>query len=177
MNFKFCKRSIGQNEIKQQYFGLIFRMWHDGCPRNIENIYKEFDDFIKKEFTAWDDFFYIDKTEEETIKLFDDFLDKSQYFRELNIPTNEYKAGIRLDNQKQGGFVFVSMYDSIPAGDDFIDLDAFKGHFLGWIRTFFLDDMEEDYKCSDCRFFEECKAYKENEGVCKGHRLQRSDID
>ena len=85
-NFSFSKHVLGHNEIKQIYFGLIFRMWHAGLPRNIEKIYDDFEKFIQSYFKKLgDDYWFIEDTEENLKAKLKEFLSTSQYFNELNI--------------------------------------------------------------------------------------------
>jgi len=162
-NFSFKKYVLSSAEVKQVYFGFIFRMWHTGLPRNIEKIYEDFEKFIQANFKNFgDDYWFFEDTEENITAKFKDFLKTSQYFKELNISNKQYREGVR---EPQKGFAFVSGYNGIPSDDDFIDLDAFEGHFIGRI-TGLIEESKEEHKCLNCKFFSEC--YNSEEKKCKG---------
>lgn len=167
-NFSFKKHVLNSSEIKQVYFGLIFRMWNAGLPRNIEKIYEDFEKFIQANFRNFgDDYWFIEDTEENLKAKFKNFLKTSQYFKELNISNKQYAEGVR---EPQQGFAFVSAYNGLATDDDFIDLDAFEGHFLGRI-TGLIEEDEEEYKCADCKFFSKCLNSEEKN--CKGYNSEK----
>jgi len=46
--------------------------------------------------------------------------------RDWNLSQVEYQNGVKVDDEKRGGFVFVSRYDEPKPEYDFIDIDALK---------------------------------------------------
>lgn len=50
--------------------------------------------------------------------------------REWNLSEVEYRAGVKVDDETRDRFAFVSRYDSSPAEQDFIDIDALKQNII-----------------------------------------------
>ncbi|SRR6266568_8226478 len=50
--------------------------------------------------------------------------------RDWNLSQVEYQQGVKVDDEKRGGFVFVSRYDEPKPEHDFIDIDALKRNIV-----------------------------------------------
>lgn len=119
-------QTFGDWEIVYQLAGAITSMAPSFKPRNFQEI---IDAFVRK-FQESDrveqgiESYLITCSYNDLLNILKDILMQIPEFKALNLSTDEYNAGVNVDDPNRGKFCLISRYTLQDSSNDFIDLDA-----------------------------------------------------
>lgn len=116
---------VSLNKFIRVATGWIYALAPYHKPRFIDEIV---DEIIKRFKTncksIGTDLFYHEVELKDLYEFIENILMPIDKFRDLNLSPLEYKQGIDVDDPNRPKFQFVSVFDSVPDDDKFVDLDA-----------------------------------------------------